>query len=93
MLRFVQHFQCACPLLAPHIDHAKVRVRARNLRIDCQNGSKSTASVIQVAALKRSLTLLKKLGGIGISGRRCGWRFLRFSWLQCLRSVSLTASK
>ena len=93
MLRFVQHIQCLCPLFSPHVDYAEVRVRARDLRIDCQNGPKSMIGFIQIAALKRSFTLLKQFLRISILGRSCGRRFPGLSRLQRLRSASPATNK
>jgi hypothetical protein len=93
VLRFVQHFQCLPPLFSPHVDYAEVRVRARDLRIDSQNGPKSMIGFIQIATLKRSFTLLKQFLRISVLGRSCGRRFLGLSWLQCLRSARPTANK
>ncbi len=58
------------PLLTPHVDHAKIGVSARYLRIKRQDTAKVTLRVIQIILLECNFPLLKKPLGIAIR-RRC----------------------
>ena len=61
MFSLAQHLQRLRPLLAAHVDHTQIRVRARHLRIDRKHASKRMFGFVQVSALQRRLTPLKKL--------------------------------
>ncbi len=64
-LGLAQIFQRLLPLLAPHVNDAKIRVRAAELRIELQGLAKVAFRFVEAPMCQRILSVLKDLSDLG----------------------------
>ena len=77
LLGFVQHFESPRPLLAAHMNHAKIRISSRHAGIDRQHLPELAFGIIKLTRMERGFSGFKQLLRIARRLRRSGPRLRR----------------